>query len=111
VRFTEVAPTLAGEIEASLIQMARPDLGKQIGELEIVSRCGCGDSFCNSFYVGPPPKGAWGPDYDCVPVSMERGMVVLDVVEGQIQHVEVLDREELTKPLSGVPRAPRPQDR
>lgn len=61
--------------------------------LTVHDLCGCGDSFCQSFYTAPKPNGAYGPGHSNVPlIPPWPGMLVLDIVDGQIKYVEVLDR-------------------
>lgn len=57
--------------------------------------CGCGDSFCSSFYTGPKPNGPWGPGARNVVLQPRTGDVILDVVDGRIRFVEVLDRKDV----------------
>ncbi len=64
--------------------------------LRVVARCGCGDDFCQSFYTAPKPDGAYGPGHRNVLLDPPwSGMLILDVVDGLIAYVEVLDRDPL----------------
>jgi hypothetical protein len=62
---------------------------------KIVDRCRCGDDFCATFYTGPKPQGRYGTNHQSVEAVSEEGMIVLDVVGGQIMKVEVLFRDEI----------------
>ncbi len=44
---------------------------------------------------GSDQKGGWGPDHDNLVYDLAGGMLVLDVVDGVIRFVEVLDRPDL----------------
>lgn len=55
-----------------------------------------GDGFCQSFKTEPHPDGQpYGRGHRCVPLLPSKGMLVLDVVDGRIMYVEVLDRAPL----------------
>ena len=47
--------------------------------------------FCQSFYTAPRPDAGYGPGHRNVCLDPRRGMLVLDVVDGRIMFVEVLD--------------------
>lgn len=74
-----VLPDLSAELAAGLVADGRPELAEQIPQLRISERCGCGDSFCTSFYVGPRPGGAWSDEgeHESLMADVNRGMVVL----------------------------------
>lgn len=96
---TDVLPKLAVELEQLLKKRGEPELAAQVPTLAIVDRCRCGDDFCSSFYTQPKPEGAYGPGHRSLDLDAERGMVVLDVASGLIAHVEVLNRDDIRKPL------------
>lgn len=56
------------------------------------------------FYVGPRPVGTWSDEGEHRNQSpeVERGMVVLDVVDGSIRYVEVIDRPEIRAALENA---------
>ena len=97
----DVLPDLAEELTAGLVSIGREDLAQQVPSLRVWDRCGCGDSFCNSFYVGPRPMAAWSDegDHENEMPDVDRGMVVLDVVSGAIRYIEVLGRPEIRAAL------------
>ena len=78
------------------------ELAQQVASLTVVDRCSCGSDSCAMFYTAPKPYGAYGPGHRNVALSPERGSLILDVVDGQIKAVEVLDREEVQKVLNQV---------
>jgi len=90
-------PNLADELVELLNARAREDLAVQIDSLSIVDRCRCGDDFCASFYTQPKPEDSYGPSLECVYLEPERGMIILDVVDGTIAHVEVLYRDDVRR--------------
>ena len=104
----DLLPVVGGELSSVLSGMGYAALAAQVGQLEVAYRCPCGDDFCTSFYTGPPPDGAWPAEHECIPFDVDHGMVILDVVNGQIRFVEVLDRPELRADLQGLPPAPPP---
>lgn len=106
VLLTAVLPAFVTEMESALARMGHPELAAQVAGLEITWRCRCGDAFCTSFYTGPTPDGSWGPGHENIPLDVDTGMVLLDVVDGTIRFVEALDRPELRQPISDIPAAP-----
>lgn len=96
---TDVLPKLADELEQLLKKHGESELAAQVPTLAIVERCRCRDDFCSSFYTRPKPEGAYGPDHRSLDLDAERGMVIINVVLGLIAHVEVLNRDDVRKPL------------
>jgi hypothetical protein len=92
----DVYPDLAAELVTLLDEEGESDLAICAHDLRIHSSCGCGDSFCQSFYTAPPPDGAYGPGHRCIPLITARGMTVLDVVGERIMYVELIDHPPLT---------------
>lgn len=92
----EAIPNFVGELESLLRSEGESDLAEQVAGLRIVDRCRCGDDFCATFYVVPPPSGAWGPGHETVPLGLSsNGMINVDVLDGHIVSIEVLDREDI----------------
>jgi hypothetical protein len=91
----EAMPAFARELEALLANQGDSELATQVKDLRIVDRCRCGDDFCATFYTQSKPKGGYGSGHKCVEVAPEKGMIILDVVRGQIMKVEVLYRDEI----------------
>ena len=96
---TDALPQLASEIEQLLEHHGELDLAAQVSQLKIVDRCRCGDGFCSSFYTQPKPEGPYGPTHRCLDLDANDGMLVLDLVEGRIAHVEVLNRDDIRQRL------------
>jgi len=99
VLLTAALPDLTQELYRLLEDAGEEQLGSQLQNLRIVDRCRCSDDFCSTFYVQPKPKGSYGPMHRNVPLTPERGMLILDVVEDKIVAVEVLYRNEVGKKL------------
>ena len=111
---SEIAPDFAAVLAAALRQQGDERLAGQVGALKVVALCGCGDEFCASFYTAELPRAAWPASLDTVLVEGETAgmMVVLDVVDGEIAYVEVVDGLELRPKLMAaeIPNAPRTAD-
>jgi len=83
--------------------MGEPELAAQVPTLAIFDRCRCGDDFCcGTFYTQPRSEGAYGPGHRNVALTPDEGMLILDVVNGEIMCVEVLNREDVQKKLKEV---------
>ena len=98
----DALPELALELQELLTEAGRAELASQIATLKIVDRCRCGDYFCASFYTQLKPNGRYGPGHDCLELEPAEGMLILDVVAGEIAHVELLNREGVRKRLLEV---------
>jgi hypothetical protein len=95
----ETLPEFAQELQR-LLQAQKPELAVQVPILKIVEGCGCGDDFCASFYTQPKPNGAYGPGLDTLLLDTEApGMLILDVVDGDISFIEVLYRPDVRRKL------------
>ena len=94
-------PAFAAELEKSLRDQGRADLASQVAELPLVDRCRCGDDFCASFYTAAKPAGAYGPGHSNLTVDCD-GIVVLDLVDDKIRHVEVIHRPDVQRALFAV---------
>jgi hypothetical protein len=88
-------PEFSAELYRLLVKSGRTDLAAQVSELSIHERCRCGDSFCGTFYTAPKPEGSYSPGHENVVLEPDVGMVVLDVVGGEIKCVEVLGRNDV----------------
>lgn len=99
-------PGFSAELIALLEAEGYTDLAVRAHDLRIVARCPCADDFCQSFYTAPKPDGAYGPGHSNVSLFNDRGhggMIVLDVVNGQIMFVEVLYHPPLAHEQAGPP--------
>ena len=95
-RVVERWPAFGRQLRAALAAQSEPDLTAQIGELRVHQLCPCDDAFCQSFYTQPPPEEGFGPGHRNVVLEPDwDGYLILDVVDGQIMYVEVLERSPL----------------
>ena len=92
----EVFPELVAELVALLEEEGERELAISAWDLRLVAECGCGDGFCQSFHTEDHPHGQpYGPGHRCVNLIPSKGMLNLDVVDGRIMYVEVIDRPPL----------------
>jgi hypothetical protein len=97
----DVAPTFASELAEALTHDGHQLLADQVASLELWDRCGCEVKSCCSFYAGPKPSEPWsnlGVHFNFVP-SIQKGMIVLDIVDQVIRYVEIIDRSDIRKLL------------
>jgi len=101
---SETLPAFAVELRELLVEKGEPDLAAQVPGLPIVDRCRCGDDVCcATFYTQPKPEGGYGSGHRNVRLMPNEGtLLILDVVDGQIMCVEVLDREDVREKLDAV---------
>jgi hypothetical protein len=95
-------PEFAGELRQLLYEHGERELAGQVPELIILDRCRCGDDFCATFYTQPRPQGGFGPSHRNVALTIEGGMLIVDVVEETIACVEVLYRDALRQKLQAA---------
>ncbi|GAA5021126.1 hypothetical protein [Streptomyces siamensis] len=89
----DVFPDLIAELITLLEGEGEGDLAICAWDLRLVALCDCGDDFCQSIRTAVHPKGQlYGDGHRCVPLLPSEGMLILDVVDGRIMYVEVLDR-------------------
>ena len=98
----DVLPAFAAELRQLLVEKVEHELAAQAPTLAIYDRCRCGEGFCSTFYTRPKPNGAYGPGHRNVALTPDEGMLILDVVAGEIMCVEVLDREDVRQKLDEV---------
>lgn len=99
---TDALPTFSAELRQLLTEQGEPELAAQVPSLAILDRCRCGDDFCATFYTRPKPKGGYGPGHRNVRLMPQEGMLILDVVGGEIACAEVLDRDDVREKLDAV---------
>ncbi len=95
----EIFPVLADELEQLLEKADEPDLAAQVSQLTIVERCRCADGCCASFYTHLSPEGRYGPGNRSVELKAPEGMLILDILDGTIVHVDVLNRKDFRQKL------------
>jgi hypothetical protein len=104
---SDLFPAFAAELGHLVRVSDRPELADQIPGLPVVTRCMCGQDNCAHFYTAPPPNGAYGAGHANLVLAAETGLVVLDVVDGQIIALEILDRPDVKRLLDAhLPLSP-----
>ena len=98
---TDTLPAFAAELRQLLEAHGEPDLPAQVPGLAILDRCRCGGDNCATSYTQPKPKGGFDPGHRNLGLMPEQGMLILDVVAGEIACVEVLDRSDVREKLDG----------
>jgi hypothetical protein len=91
---------LANELRQLLIEYG--ELAAQVHGLMILDRFRCGDDFCATFYTHSKPDGAYGPGHQNVLLAPHEGTIIVDMVDGEIECVEVLDRPDVREKLIPV---------
>jgi hypothetical protein len=99
---TDTLPAFATELRQLLAEQGEPELAAQVSGLKIFDRYRCGDDFRATFYTQPKPEGGFGPGHRNVRLMLEEGMLILDLVSGEIACVEVLDRKAVRQKLNEV---------
>jgi hypothetical protein len=102
ISLTHTLPEFATELRQLLTEQSEPELAAQVPGLAIRDRCRCGDDFCATFYTQPKPKSGFGPGHRNVRLMPKEGMLILDVVAGEIACVEVLDRKDVRRKLDEI---------
>lgn len=97
---TDILPDFAAELATALHDAGHPDLEAQVNQLAICSLCECDDHFCASFYTGPRQDGPWTGEHRNINPRTKKGMIVLDIVDGRIRHVEVLYRQDVRSAIA-----------
>ncbi|MFI2300151.1 hypothetical protein ACH5AL_15110 [Actinacidiphila glaucinigra] len=89
----DVFPDLIAELTALLEDEGERELALGAWDLRLVDECACGDDFCQSIRTADHPQGQpYGAGHRCVPLLPSKGMLILDVVDGRIMYIEVLER-------------------
>ena len=100
---TDTLPSFATELEHLLTERGEPELASQVPTLAIHDRCRCNDDLCATFYTRPKPNGAYGSGHRNVALVPNEGFYfIVDVVDGKIACVEVLDRDDVRRKLEEV---------
>jgi hypothetical protein len=88
---SEVEPELAAMVIRGLRAAGEEALAEQVDRLRYRAACGCDSDTCRSFYTAPKPDRAYGPGHRCILLeTVDRYMIVIDVVESDIVFVEFI---------------------
>ncbi|GAA4086938.1 hypothetical protein [Streptomyces shaanxiensis] len=94
----EVFPELVDELAQLLEEEGERELAICVRDVRMVGECGCGGDFCQSIRTADHPDGQpYGPGHRCVPLVPADGMLILDVVDGRIMYIEILERPPLRR--------------
>ncbi|MFC1402668.1 MULTISPECIES: hypothetical protein [Streptacidiphilus] len=97
----DVFPDLVAELTALLEGEGEGWLAICVRDVRLVGKCRCTDDFCQSIRTADHPQGQpYGPGHRCVPLMPEEGMLNLDVLDGRIMFIEVLDRAPMHNRMS-----------
>lgn len=91
ILLVDILRGLALEIQECLTTQGYVELASQVSQLLFVERCTCRDQFCASFYT----RHAGGGHEKTIQLAPNRGMINLDICEGQIVYVEILYCDDL----------------
>lgn len=87
----DLFPDLANVIRHGLFELGEWKLIGQVDELRMERLCGCGERHCASFYVRRGANRKWKKSGKVLQVpTAKSGMIILDVVRGEIRFIEVL---------------------
>ncbi|MBO1767208.1 hypothetical protein [Allobranchiibius sp. GilTou38] len=99
-RVMELWPQISREMEELLRADGHTALADQVTTLEFAQMCGCGDSFCDTFFTVPRPDGAWQPQRWTIDLEPSwAGYLLIHVQQTspeRIIEVEVLYRDGLS---------------
>jgi hypothetical protein len=95
-------PEFAAELEELVRASKEPELAAQVSKLCIARRCSCEDDFCATFYTQFDPGIYPRKDAHCLELEPQDGMIILDVVSGQVAGVEVLYRDDVRARLRAL---------
>ncbi|MFE0640841.1 hypothetical protein ACFW2Y_04350 [Streptomyces sp. NPDC058877] len=94
----EVYPELVAELVRLLEEEGERDLAIVVRDVRLFGDCGCGDDLCQSIRTSDRPVGTpYGEGHRCLPLLAETGTLVLDLVHGRIDYIEILDRPPLVR--------------
>ena len=100
----DVLPAFAERMEAALRAQGDPRLADQVPGLRITAVCPCELPVCGSFHTLNRPFKRWfirGRQVELADGGP--GVVVVDVVRGEIAYVEVLDLDDVRETLLRLP--------
>lgn len=99
----DLLPEFAVELQQLLVEQGEPDLAAQVPTLAIHDRCRCKDDICcGTFYTRAKPEGAYGRGHRNVALTPDEGMLILDIVDGKIVCVEIIDNPLVRRQLDAA---------
>ena len=106
----DAMPDFAANLASILRDQERDDLANQVPTLQIIDRCDCGEPDCATFYTAPRSLGAWGGSHQNLVLPVQGWDLILDLLEGRIVCIEILDRPDLKLLLDTAFRPCKPPD-
>ncbi|MEV6250856.1 hypothetical protein AB0M38_32505 [Streptomyces sp. NPDC051742] len=92
----DVYPALVRQLVRLLESEGERELAIVVHDVRMYGPCGCSDDFCQSIRTSGHPQGQpYGEGHRCVPLLPEDGMLNLDVLNGRIAFIEILDQPPL----------------
>jgi hypothetical protein len=88
-----VLPEIAEQLRLLLLEKGRDELAAQVQDIRIFDRCRCGVDGCGSFQARPQPGASYADEHLCV--WPHRGMILLNIFDGRIGHVEITSRPDV----------------
>lgn len=96
----QLLPAFAAELESALLRDQETTLAEQIINLPIKGPCRCGDNSCSGFFTAQRPQTLWRTGRKVVTPAMSQGLVILEISDGMIMFVGVLECEALREALT-----------
>jgi hypothetical protein len=96
---SEAFPEFTTELQGLLRDEGEVEIAEQVPDFRILERCRCGDDYCATMYAYQGRRDSYQPDYRSVSLHPKTGVIVLDVIEGNIIGIEVLFRDAIRKKL------------
>lgn len=89
-------PAVYADLEQIVAADGKPRLTASLPALVITEPCGCGDTFCASFYTGQRPAKSWAAEGSHRTLAEADTELVfsVDVVNDAIRFVEIFGAEE-----------------
>jgi len=91
----DTRPGFADRLERALREAGEPRLAAQVTELRVVAPCGCENGYCQSFNTAMPIKRWFRRGRSVRLEDFGSFLVAVDVVDGEIAYVEVIDQDGL----------------
>lgn len=95
----DLLPGLCAELERDLRAEGEHRIANTVDCLRVYELCPCSDHFCGSFSTAERPDGKYGPGHRNILLNPSAGMTILDVVDGIIKFVELIDRPDIKTAL------------
>ena len=115
----KIWPNVIALLKSLLTEAGEIELAGTVEGLEVYDRCRCGADYCATVYTKPRPSGSFGPDHrgivfvnadttdfdtqlrvaDTSTAPTTKYETILDVVNGEIHCIEILEDHESRRRL------------